>query len=77
MQVLKMAMRATVEILMKSLFRLTLKSVTSHALAIIVSSVAARGVCKYMIPNIRKLKLKVQRHAINRKQLRHQQLMPS
>ena len=49
MQVLKMAMRATVEILMTSLFRLTLKSVTSHALAIIVSSVEARGVCKYMI----------------------------
>ena len=52
MQVLKMAMHATVEMLMTSLCRLTLKSVTFHALAIQVNSVAARGVCKYMIPNI-------------------------
>ena len=56
MQVLKMAMHATVEILMTSLCRLTLKSVTFHALAIQVNSVAARGVCKYMIPNKQKVK---------------------
>ena len=67
MQVLKMAMHATVEMLITSLSQPTLKSVTSHALAILVSSVAARGACKYMIPNIQK----VQRHALNRKQLRH------
>ena len=69
MQVLKMAMHATVEMLITSLSQPTLKSVTSHALAILVSSVAARGACKYMISNIQK----VQRHALNRKQLRHQQ----
>ena len=66
MLVLKMAMHATVEMLMTSLFRLTLQSVTPHALAILVNSVAARGVYKYMIldpseiktltiPNIQKL----------------------
>ena len=62
MQVLKMAMHATAEMLMTSLSQLSPKSVTSHALAILVSSVAARGVCKYMI--------------LNQKQLCHQQPMP-
>ena len=57
MLVLKMAMHATVEMQMTSLFRLTLQSVTSHALAILVNSVAAHGVCKYMIPNIHQLQL--------------------
>ena len=57
MLVLKMAMHATVEMLMTSLSRLTLQSVTSHALVIMVNSVAAHGVCKYMIPNIHQLQL--------------------
>ena len=51
MQVLKMAMHVTVEMLMTSLFQLILENVTSHALAIKVNSVAARGVCKFMIPD--------------------------
>ena len=83
MQALKTAMHVTVEMLMTSLSQLTLKSVTFHALAIQVNSVAARGVCKYMIPemnteikNIQNLQLKVQRRPLNRKQLRHQQPMP-
>ena len=88
MQLLRMAMHASVEMLMISLPQLTLKSVTFHALAIQVNSVAARGVCKYMIPemnteikmltitNIQNLQLKVQRRPLNRKQLRHQQPMP-
>ena len=50
MQVLKMAMHASAEMLMTSLSQLTLKSVTFHVLAILVNSVAARGVYKYMIP---------------------------
>ena len=49
MQVLKMVMRVTVEMLMTSFFQLILENVTSHALAIKISSVAARGVCKFMI----------------------------
>ena len=57
MLVLKMAMHATVEMLMTSLSRLTLQSVTSHVLVILVNSVAAHGVCKYMIPNIYQLQL--------------------
>ena len=87
MQVLKMAMHVTVEMLMISLSQLTLKSVTFHALALLVNSVAARGVCKYMIlksskmkmltsPNIQKLQLKHQRLNLNLKQLRHQKPMP-
>ena len=66
MQVLKMAMHATVEMLMINSSRPTLKSVTFHVPAILVNSVAARGVYKYMIldpseiktltiPNIQKL----------------------
>ena len=68
MQVLKMVMHVTVVMLMTSLSQLTLKSVTSHALAIQINSVAAHGVCKYM-------KLQINLH-LNRKQLRHQQPMP-
>ena len=79
-----MAMHVTVEMLMTSLSQLTLESVTPHALAIPVNSVAAHGVCKYMIPeinmmtipNIQKLQLKPQRLPFHRKQLRHQQPMP-
>ena len=75
MQVLRMAMHATVVMLITSLSPLTLENVTSHALAILVSSVAARGVYKYLIPeiqmvtitNIQKLQLKVQRPPLNRK----------
>ena len=85
MRVLKMAMHATVEMLMTSLSQLTPKNVIFHALAIKVNSVAARGVCKSMIlkslkmkmltiPNIQKLQLKAN---LKRKQLRRQQLMPS
>ena len=51
MQVLKMAMHATAEILMTSLSQLILKNVTFHALVMLVSYVAARGVYKYMIPD--------------------------
>ena len=51
MQALEMAMHATAEMLMTSLSQRTLKNVTSHALAIKGNSVAARGVCKYMIPD--------------------------
>ena len=58
MQVLKMAMHATVEMLMTSLSQLTLESVTFHALVIKVNSVAAHGVCKYMIPDSSKIQLK-------------------
>ena len=53
MQALKMVMHATVEMPMTSLFRLTLESVTFHALAILVNYVAALGVCKYMILEIK------------------------
>ena len=79
MQVLKMAMHATVEMLMTSLSQLTLDSVTFHALAILGNSVAVRGVYKYMIPemmtisNIHKLQLKVKRQGLDQKQLCHQQ----
>ena len=79
MQVLKMAMNATVEMLMINSFQPTLESVTFHALAIKINSVAARGVYKYMIPemltipNIHMLQPKVQRHGLSRKQLCHQQ----
>ena len=59
MQVLKIAMHATVEMLITSLSQLTLQNVTSHALEIKVNSVAARGVCKYMIPNIQKVCISV------------------
>ena len=67
MQALKMAMHASVEMPITSSSQLTLKSVTFHALVILVSSVAAHGVYKYMIPdikmltisNIQKLQLKV------------------
>ena len=74
-----MAMHAFAEMLMTSLSQLTLESVTFHALAILVNSVAARGVYKYMIPemltirNIHMLQPKVQRHGLSRKQLCHQQ----
>ena len=69
MQVLKMAIHATVEMLKASLSQRTLKSVTSLALAILVSPVAALGVCKFMIlvinkvtvTNIQKVQLKLQR----------------
>ena len=69
MQVLRMAMHATAEMLMATLSQLTLKSVTFHVLGIQVNSVAARGVCKYMIPeimmvtitNTQSLQLKLQR----------------
>ena len=71
MQVLKMAMHATVEMLMRGSSQPTLKNVTFHALGILVNSAAARGVCKYMIldsleiktltiPNIQNLQLKAQ-----------------
>ena len=53
MQVLKMAMNVTVEMLMINSSQPTLESVTFHALAIKINSVAARGVCKYMIPVIK------------------------
>ena len=56
MQELKLAMHATVEMLMTSLSQLTLKNVTPHAPAILVDSVAARGVCKYMIPDSLEIK---------------------
>ena len=69
MQVLKMAMRATVEMLTTSSFQLTLKNVTSHALAIKVNSVAARGVCKCMILTFSEIQPR-------RQQPRHQQPMP-
>ena len=59
MQVLKIAMHATVEMLITSLSQLILENVTSHALEIKVNSVAARGVCKYMIPNIQKVCISV------------------
>ena len=83
-QVWKMAMHASVEMLMTSSSQLTLKSVTTHALAIKVNSVAAHGVCKFMISeiklvtptNIQKLQVKLPRLNLNRKQLRYQQLMP-
>ena len=85
MQALKMVMHATVEMLMTSLSQLTLESVTFHAQVMLVNSVAARGVCKYMIPesskmkmltspNIKNLQLKLQR--LSQKQLHHQQPMP-
>ena len=51
MQVLKMVMHASVEMPITSSSQLTLKNVTFHALVILVNSVAARGVCKYMIPD--------------------------
>ena len=57
MQVLKMAIHATVEMPMTSLSQLTLKSVKYHALAIMVNSVAARGVFKYMIPDLSVIKM--------------------
>ena len=87
MQVLRMAMHATVEMLMTSLSQLILENVTFHALVMLVSSVAAHGVYKYMIPesskmkmltspNIQKLQLKLQQLSLNRKQLRHQHSMP-
>ena len=84
MPVLKMAMLATVEMLMTNLSQLTLKSVLPHVLAIKVNSVAARGVCKYMIPkiklatipNIQRLQPKVQRLNLDREQLAYQQPMP-
>ena len=84
MLVLKMAMHATAEMLITSLSQLILKSVINNALAILVSSAAARGVCKYMIlkiklatiPNIQKLQPKVQRLNLKRKQLGYQQPMP-
>ena len=84
MPVWKMAMLATVEMLMTNLFQLILENVTFHALAIKINSVAARGVCKYMIPeiklatipNIQKLQPKVQRLNLKRKQLGYQQPMP-
>ena len=69
MQVLKMAMHVTAEMLMTSLSQLTLVNVTFHALAILVSSAAAHGVCKYIIPNFSKIQ---PRH----RQRRHQQPMP-
>ena len=53
MQVLKMVMHVTVEMPMTSLFQLILENVTFHALAIKVNSVAAHGVYKYMIPEIK------------------------
>ena len=71
MLVLKMAMHATVEILITSLSQLTLKNVTSHVLAIKVNSVAARGVCKYMIPDSKEIQLRCQQQ--RHQQARHQQ----
>ena len=56
MQVLEMAMHATVEMLMINSSRPTLKSVTFHVPAILVNSVAARGVYKYMIPDCSEIK---------------------
>ena len=53
MQVLKMVMHVTVEMLMTSLSQLILENVTFHAKAIKVNSVAAHGVCKYLIPEIK------------------------
>ena len=76
MQVLKMAMHATVEMLITSLSQLTLESVAFHALVMLVNSVAAHGVYKYMIPESSMLKLKLQRLNLNQKQLCHQQPMP-
>ena len=55
MQVLKMGMHVTVEMLMTSLSQPTLANVTFHALAIQVNSVAARGICKYMIPDSKEI----------------------
>ena len=71
MQVLEMAMHATVEMLMINSSQPSLENVTVHASAIKIISVAARGVCKYMIldsleiktltiPNIQNLQLKAQ-----------------
>ena len=51
MRVLKTAMHASAEMQMIDLSQLTLVNVTFHALAILVNSVAVRGVCKYMIPD--------------------------
>ena len=53
MQVLKMAMHATAEMLTTSSSQPTLKNVTFHALGILVNFAAARGDCKYMIPVIK------------------------
>ena len=58
MQVLKMGMHATAEMLMTSLFQLILESVTFHAQVIKVNCVAAHGVYKYMIPDSSKIQLK-------------------
>ena len=71
MQVLKMATHVTVEMLMTSLSQLSPENVTSHALAIKVNSVAARGVCKYMIPDSKEIQLRCQQQ--RHQQARHQQ----
>ena len=76
MQVLKMATHVTVEMLMTSLSQLTLENVTSHALAILVSSVAARGVYKYMIPESSKMKMLTSPNIQNLKRLNLNQKQP-
>ena len=76
MLVLKMAMHATVEMLMTSLSQPTLKNVTFHALAIKVNSVVAHGVFKYMIPESSKMKMLTSPNIQNLKRLNLNQKQP-